>query len=243
MERRLLVNYRVAPEALAGVLPEPFRPLRVDGYGIAGICLLRLGDIRLAGSPVPLSLRSENAAHRIAVEWDTPVGAVTGVYIPRRDTSSSVAALLGGRAFPGWHHRARFRVSEADGSYRLQVSSWDGQVSIEVAARRTDQVMDGSVFASVEHASRFFRCAPFGYSATRRSGVVEGMALTTEGWVLEPLQLEEVRSSFFDDQLRFPVGTVELDSAFLMADIDTTWRALPSLAVSGKHERLTEAAR
>ncbi len=26
MERRLLVNYRVDPQALAGVLPKPFRP-------------------------------------------------------------------------------------------------------------------------------------------------------------------------------------------------------------------------
>ncbi|MEA2492488.1 MAG: hypothetical protein QOJ29_399 [Thermoleophilaceae bacterium] len=39
-----------------------------------------------------LGLRSENASHRIAVEWDTAVGIRTGVYIPRRDTGSGLNA-------------------------------------------------------------------------------------------------------------------------------------------------------
>ena len=43
MERRLLVNYRVDPELLAALLPAPFRPVLVAGYGVAGICLIRLG--------------------------------------------------------------------------------------------------------------------------------------------------------------------------------------------------------
>ncbi len=34
--------------------------------------------------PRRLGLRSENAAPRIAVEWDDATGPRTGVYIPRR---------------------------------------------------------------------------------------------------------------------------------------------------------------
>ena len=88
MQRRILVNYRVEPEALAAVLPAPFRPALVGGYGVAGICLIRMGSIRPSGLPAVMGVTSENAAHRVAVEWDTPEGPVTGVYIPRRDTSS-----------------------------------------------------------------------------------------------------------------------------------------------------------
>ncbi len=51
IERRVLVNYRVDPAALQRVLPGDFRPLLVDGYGIGGICLIRLGQIRPAGVP------------------------------------------------------------------------------------------------------------------------------------------------------------------------------------------------
>ncbi len=110
MERRLLVNYRVDPELLASLLPAPFRPALAGGYGVAGICLIRLGKLRPAGLPAVAGLRAEHAAHRVAVCWDSPGGPVTGVYIPRRDTSSRLAALAGGRLFPGWQHLAQFRA-------------------------------------------------------------------------------------------------------------------------------------
>jgi hypothetical protein len=45
IERRPLVNYRVAPDALAGILPGPFRPRLVNGHAIAGICLIRLAHL------------------------------------------------------------------------------------------------------------------------------------------------------------------------------------------------------
>lgn len=67
LERRILVNYRIEPDALETVVPAPFRPVLIDGHGIAGICLIRLGRIRPAGFPAAW-LSSENAAHRIAVE-------------------------------------------------------------------------------------------------------------------------------------------------------------------------------
>ncbi len=232
MQRRVLVNYRVEPAALASLLPKPFRPVVVNEYGIAGICLIRLAGIRPAGLPSALGVTSENAAHRVAVEWDTATGPLTGVYIPRRDTSSRLSALLGGRVFPGWHHRASFRVEEGGGLYRIEVSSDDGETDVTVEAHRSDEVMQGSVFGTIEEASRFFRCAPLGYAATRTDGVFDGVVLATEGWAIEPLQLDEARSSFFDNPDRFAAGTAVPDSAFLMAGLETTWRAQPALLAS-----------
>jgi hypothetical protein len=229
IERRILVNYRVDPAALARTLPKPFRPALVGDSGVAGICLIRLGGVRPPGLPAAVGITTENAAHRVAVEWDTPDGPVTGVYIPRRDTSSRLSALLGGRLFPGWQHRARFRVDEGDGSYRVEVSSYDGNVHIGVAAHRSASVMPGSVFGTVAQASGFFRCAPLGYAATRRRGVFDGVALRAEGWAIQPLHLDDVRSSFFEDPARFADGTATPDSAFLMTDLDASWRALPAL--------------
>jgi hypothetical protein len=222
MQRRILVNYRLRPEAVAAMLPPPFRPHLVHGHGIAGICLIRLGHVRPAGLPPALGITTENAAHRIAVEWDTADGPVTGVYIPRRDTSSPMAVLLGGRAFPGWQHRAAFTVEEGAGAYRIEVSSRDRRVAITVAAQETDAMVAGSVFASVDDASAFFRCAPVGYACTPAAGVFDGVALATHGWTMAPLQLDEVRSSMFD-------GIGVPDSAFLMAGVDTTWRPQPQL--------------
>ena len=227
IERRLLINYRVDPDLLARLLPAPFRPELVNGYGIAGICLIRLGQIRPAGVPAAAGLTMESAAHRIAVRWDGADGPVTGVYIPRRDTSSRLAALAGGRVFPGWQHRARFRADEEHGRFRIQVSSRDGVVRIQAAGRLSGQIMPGSAFASLDCASRFFACAPVGYAATPAEGVFDGVRLETQGWSLRPVHLEQVASSFFDDRARFPPGSAVADSAFAMSGLTATWRPQP----------------
>ncbi|WP_406291790.1 DUF2071 domain-containing protein [Embleya sp. NBC_00896] len=92
IERRLLVNYRVDPEITARLLPAPLRPVLVRGYAAAGICLIRLARLRPDSAPFGLGLRTENAAHRIAVRWDTSDGPRSGVYIPRRDSDSVLTA-------------------------------------------------------------------------------------------------------------------------------------------------------
>jgi hypothetical protein len=229
MERRILVNYRVDPDVLGAYLPHPFRPALVDGWGVAGICLIRLGAIRPAGLARVVGLHAENAAHRVAVCWDGAAGPVTGVYIPRRDTSSRLAAMAGGRAFPGFQHLARFTALEGGGSFRVEVASGDGAVRVVVDAHVAGRVMAGSVFADVDAASRFFRAAPVGYAATPTDGVFDGVELDTNGWDLRPLAVDEVVSSFFEDGSRFPPGTAMLDSAFLMSGLATTWRPQPIL--------------
>jgi uncharacterized protein YqjF (DUF2071 family) len=224
IERRLLVNYRVAPDVLARLLPDPFRPHLVGGVGVAGICLIRLGQLRPAGVPPWLGLTSENAAHRVAVEWDGPEGVLGGVYVPRRDTSSRLATVVGGRLFPGEHYRARFRVHEDDGRYEVAFTSVDGSAQVEVVARTVTDLPDGSVFSSMADASTFFREGSLGYSATRRPGRFDGLELRCATWAMEPLEVEAAESSFFGDGHCFPPGSVELDSALLMGGIPVTWK-------------------
>ena len=112
IRRRLLLNYRVSPEAVSRVLPGNFRPKLVGGYAIAGVCLIRLEQVRPKGFPSLLGVSSENSAHRIAVEWeDGDGGHQEGVFVPRRDTGSILNSLAGGRIFPGVHHYSKFSVS------------------------------------------------------------------------------------------------------------------------------------
>jgi uncharacterized protein YqjF (DUF2071 family) len=113
IKRRLLVNFRVDPAVMQRQLPAPFRPKLHDGSAIAGICLIRLEEIRPGRFPRAVGLSSENAAHRVAVVWEDATGAREGVYIPRRDTGSLVNHLAGGRLFPmpgAERQRATFRV-------------------------------------------------------------------------------------------------------------------------------------
>ena len=125
IDRRILINYQIDEEVLSKYLPKPFTPKLVNGKGIAGICLIRLKDIRPKGLPKQIGISSENGAHRIAVKWEENGKIKEGVYIPRRDTSSKLNSLAGGTIFPGIHHLAKFCINESNGSYEVSFMSDD----------------------------------------------------------------------------------------------------------------------
>jgi predicted DCC family thiol-disulfide oxidoreductase YuxK len=232
IDRRMLVNFRVRPDVVKKLLPNYFRPKLVNGWAMAGICLIRLKDIRPCGFPRFVGLDSENAAHRIAVEWDADGAVCEGVFIPRRDTSSRLQMLVGGRFFPGVHHLAEFKVKETGGRFELQMRARDGNASIGISARVASKIPSTSVFGSLEEASNFFARGPVGYSATGNPNRCDCLELHTAEWRVEALDVESVSSSFFEDTTRFPKGAVQFDCALLMENVEHEWRILPTLEVA-----------
>jgi len=229
IERRMLVNFHVRPDAVRPLLPAFFRPKLVNGWAMAGICLIRLKDMRPRGLPPACGLASENAAHRIAVEWDETGTTREGVFIPRRDTSSRLQAFAGGRFFPGVHHSAKFEVNEQHGAIQLEMRSRDRMTAVKVNARPASLLPTTSVFASLADASDFFARGSVGYSATENPCCCDGLELHTAFWEVEPLAVDLVESSFFDDESRFPKDAAHFDCALLMRNIPHEWRALPSI--------------
>ena len=164
IRRRLLVNFRLDPDVAQAQLPKPFRPKLHEGHAVAGICLIRLEEIRPRFLPRVLGLSSENAAHRFAVTWSDDAGEHEGVYIPRRDSGSLMNHLAGGRLFSGEHHRARFTVTEAGDAIDIRMSSADSAVSLHVAAALAPAFPGSSIFDSLGRASAFFEPGSLGYS-------------------------------------------------------------------------------
>ena len=223
--RRLLVNFRVDPAVIQRQLPAQFRPKLHDGHAVAGICLIRLEDIRPKRFPRMLGLSSENAAHRIAVVWDDDTGAHEGVYIPRRDTGSLMNHLAGGRLFPGEHQRATFRVEDADNQISLDMRSADGRVRVEVVGHTATALPPASIFKTVAAASAFFEPGSVGYSATASSQRLDGVVLKTHSWRVAPLAMDKVFSSYFADESTFPAGTIAFDCALIMRNVAHEWQA------------------
>jgi hypothetical protein len=228
--RRLLVNYRVDPDVIAALLPAPFRPKLIRGAAIAGICLIRLQQIRPRGVPALLGMSSENAAHRIAVEWDDHAQLQEGVYIPRRDTNSRLNTLVGGRLFPGMHHHAHFITTETDNRISVAFTSDDSSVRVVVAGRSDTTLPATSVFGSLAEASTFFERGGVGYSATRDRQRFDGLELRSRRWCVEPFTVERVETSFFDNHSLFPTGTTALDCALLMRGIPHEWHGHDQLS-------------
>lgn len=222
----MLVNYVAEPEFVEKLLPKPFKPKLYNGKAVVGICLIRLKNIKPKGFPDFVGVNSENGAHRIAVEWEENGMLKEGVFIPRRDTSLKLNTIVGGTIFPGKHYLAKFNVLEADDNYHLDFTSSDN-TQIEIDARITEKLDEKSIFKSIKEVSDFFKNGDTGYSPNKNS--FDGLQLQTYKWEVKPLEVSNVRSSFFDDESIFPKGSIKFDNAILMENIEHEWKALESI--------------
>ena len=226
IDRRILINYQVDQDVLESYLPKPFKPKLVNGKGVAGICLIRLKEIRPKGLPKQVGISSENGAHRIAVEWAENGKLKEGVYIPRRDTSSKLNSFAGGVLFPGLHYFADFRVHESNGNYEVSFVSQD-HTSLAIKAKETNHWNTQSIFENLECASAFFEKGSIGYSPNKNK--FEGLELIVKHWKVSLLDVEYVHSSFFEDRTIFPSGSVKFDHALLMKEITHEWVGLSQI--------------
>ena len=226
IERRILVNYIADPLFVEKILPKPFRPKLYEGKAIVGICLIRLKNIKPKGLPDFVGVNSENGAHRIAVEWEENGILKEGVYIPRRDTSLKLNAIVGGRIFPGKHYFANFNVKETNNTYHLDFTSSD-KTTIEIDAKLTDKFNENSIFKNLNNVSTFFENGSIGYSPNGTN--FEGLKLETYRWEIQPLEVTNVKSSFFEDESVFPKGSIQFDNAILMTNIEHEWKSLDKM--------------
>jgi hypothetical protein len=235
IKRRMLINFRVDAAVMRKFLPAPFQPKLHQGYAIAGICLIRLEAIRPRGLPALLGFSSENAAHRIAVEWDeSSDGPSEGVFIPRRDTGSRLNYLGGGRIFPGEQHLAKFSVLDDGLHVDFAMQSDDKTVSVRVRGFDSDALPSSSCFSSLADSSDFFKRGSLGYSVTCDARRLDGLRLTTKDWRMRAMTIEQVESSLFADTSLFPAGSVEFDHALIMRDISHEWHQAPAMVTKSR---------
>jgi len=243
IKRRLLVNFRVDPDVIQRFLPEGLSPKLQGDHAIAGICLIRLEQIRPSLIPWPVGLSGENAAHRVAVTWRDADGAAgEGVYIPMRHTNSSVILMVGGRVFPGVHKRATFDVADTGIDIGISIRATAGDMDVTLRGKSAEELPRGSAFPSLAAASEFFRGGSVGYSPGREGGQLEGLTLVSPKWRVDPLAISEVHSSWLSDTSRFPVGSTEFDCALVMRDIAHHWVIAPDLYVDPEARQVERTA-
>jgi hypothetical protein len=240
IRRRILVNFRVDPEVMQRALPAPFRPKLHADYAIAGICLIRLEQIRPKRLPAFMGVASENAAHRIAVVWEDPSGeSREGVYIPRRDTNSLLNHLGGGRIFPGEHQQADFDVTDDGSRISMSIRARDGGMTVQLRAYDADALPTSSCFRSIAESSAFFEAGSVGYSATADCCRLDGIRLETHNWQVRPLTIEQVESSYFSNSEMFPPSSVTFDHALIMRDVRHEWHGVGDLTIESIDTMLT----
>ena len=138
---------------------------------------------------------------------------------------------MGGRLFPGRHHGANFDVRETSTELHVAYISRDRSTEVSVDVRVAESLQGSALFGSLEQASLFFQQGSAGFSPDRDGARLDGIELSAESWRVEPVDVRAVRSTFFDDEVRFPPGIVALDCALLMRQVPVTWNPIrPHLA-------------
>jgi hypothetical protein len=223
MARRLLVNWRVPVDIATRVLPAGTRPKIIAGHAVAGLCWVRLQQLRPVGIPAPIGLSSENLAVRIAIEWDGGTGAL----IFRRDTASRLLAFTAARSNFGHHHLGTFHAHDDGRTTRISASGFaDGHThdtavsSIELAPNPE------SVFANLSAADAFFSGCSRGYSPGRTPGTFVGLCLHLHQWNFQQVRILSAHSSLIDSLFQ---GRAVLDSAFIMRNLRHTWTPMPAM--------------
>ncbi|RMG64303.1 MAG: hypothetical protein D6722_17035 [Bacteroidetes bacterium] len=231
IEHRISVNYKVDPRLLHRFLPAPFRPRTIDGSGIAGFCLIRQRHQRIKGLPRQLGLSSDLVIYRIAVEWEAGGRTHSGLYVPRRYSSSRIHALAGGgQIYPGSYRLARVRFRDKGDTFNLHMHSRErSKQRVVLRAQLSRTFPFESVMGDLETALRFARAGQVGYSPRHGRTLFEGLALQQQGWPAEPLRVTYVQSTFFEDPKRFPPGSIFFDHALLVREVQHEWCSLPDL--------------
>ena len=230
IRRRILLNYVADPTVVESLLPEGFRPKTYEGHAVAGICMIRLEEVRPMGLPRWMGIASENAAHRIAVEWERDGKIQEGVYVPQRHTDSRLNTLAGGRLFPGVQKFAQFKADISRDAISMEV--WKTKRSlIAFELNESDSLSANSIFPTLEESSRFFQTGSIGYSPRLNSPILDGMRLEIPTWKVSSLSAKQVRSSFFDDRSIFPEGTIRFDHALLMRELQHSWHTEPAMRI------------
>jgi hypothetical protein len=217
VRRRLLITYRVDPAVARTLVPEPFRPQIVDGSAVAGVCMIGLQSVRPAWLRPRIGFRTENVAHRIAVEWDEDGRTRVGVYVAERHSSALLPVIAGGRLFPGVQRRARFTLDETSSRFRVTMSAPGVEVAVDA---RLGGPWTSTLFPTVEAASAFYEDGSVGWSPRRDGRGAEPLELTSSTWAVEPAELLSIRSSFFE---ALPEGSAVLDSVVAMRDLPFVW--------------------
>lgn len=163
------------------------------------------------------------------------------MYIPTRHSGAVVNIAVGDRLFPDRHERADFTSAESDDAIAVAFTARDSQCFVDAAVGMRDELADSELFASTTEASNFFRAGAAGFSPTRRSARLDGLELRTTTWRIQAADIRHVRSSFFDDRVAFPAGSIRLDSALVMRDVTVEWHSLGSLSPCHRHPSLAPA--
>lgn len=192
LEERLLFNFRVDSQWLAGQMPVPWlEPLVVGQSSVLSFCILHLKDVTIA--PLPGSVigyKTISCAYRCGVR-DTSNGTATpAVWIVDRLTDLPLIAKLSPWLLADTLPTIRPRITHADEQISVEIDFPDCERLFKAEMRKSTNGFKSQIFGSMEEFGAFIHNGVTSYAASIYGDQLTKIDLIKEDPVYTPMDAE-----------------------------------------------------
>jgi len=221
-----LVNFAMAPETLAQVLPPPLVPDMYNGHAFLSVVVADMEQMRPAFVPGFLGVTYQQVVYRAVVRC----GDERGVHFLRSDADNRLMVELGNLLSFFRFHQARIVATDGGGLRHFDLVAdphdhADIHATFDLAsARRT--VPAGSVFASVDDAQRFLVELYAAFRPDPDGATVKTVRIKRSAWRVQMVDTPRARFDYMNGSAFFRSDSTRLDSTIYVEDLDYYWHTL-----------------
>lgn len=190
---RLIVNFRMTPDALRRRLPaEWLEPQVLNGWAVASFCVLDLDRVTLWPFPPVIPIRTVSCAYRCGA-IDTSSGTEEpSVYITDRNTDRPIIARLGPIIFADTIPPVHAAIARSEGTIEVSVSHMDGQrlFSVDFHPASNPQQLESELFESLDQFAEFIKGGVSSYTPSTRVDRLARVDLAKEDTVYGAMTAE-----------------------------------------------------
>lgn len=226
-----LVNFAMAPETLARVLPAPLEPDVYAGQAFLSVVVADMERMRPAFVPRALGMTYRQVVYRAVVRC----GGERGVHFLRSDADNRLMVELGNLLSFFRFHQARITTAKGAGLRHFDlVANRDQHADIHATfdlGNAGHTVPAGSVFRSLEAAQTFLVELYAAFRPEPDAVTVNTVRIERSAWRITMVDAPRARFDFMDGSAAFPAGSTRLDSAIYVEDLDYYWHTLERTVV------------
>jgi uncharacterized protein YqjF (DUF2071 family) len=221
-----LVNFAMAPETLARVLPPPLEPDVYAGQAFLSVVIADMERMRPAFVPRALGVTYRQVVYRAVVRC----GEERGVHFLRSDADNRLMVDLGNLLSFFRFHQARIATAKGGGLRHFDLVADPGHHADIHATfdlgNACQTVPAGSVFRSLDEAQTFLVELYAAFKPESDPRTVNTVRIKRSAWRVKMVDAPRARFDFMDGSATFPAGSTRLDSAIYVEDLDYYWHTL-----------------
>jgi uncharacterized protein YqjF (DUF2071 family) len=221
-----LVNFRMAPETLARVLPPPLEPDVYRGQAFLSVVIAEMEQMRPAFMPPALGITYQQVVYRAVVRC----GDQRGVHFLRSDADNPLMVVMGNLLSFFRFHEARVVRASGAGLHHFDLVAASGDhadihATFDVG-RGSRAVPASSVFPDIDKAQRFLVELYTAFRPSSDGATMSSVDIERGRWHIRMVDAPRARFDLMDGSHPFPAGSTTLDSVIYVEDIEYLWHTV-----------------